>query len=483
MLNKIHIAILQLLVVLVVLMSCNTKDIRQFSEDLPQKEDTIPFIDLDVIKKRGKLIALTENSSTSYYVYKGRPMGFEYELLKRFSDHIGVQLEIITVENIDDFFEYLNKGIGDVIAANLTITKERSRLANFTNYHMVTRQVLVQRLPEDWQKLPSYKIEKMLIRNPLDLAGKTVVVRKNSSFVKRLKNLSDEIGADIVIKEVEGYTTEELIQKVSLGEIDYTVADENVALINKTYYDNIDVKTPVSFPQKIAWATRKNSPKLTKVINVWLREMKKDPEYYAIYQKYFRLRKAQKSRVYSEYSSLQGNRISEYDPLIKKAAQELQWDWRLLASLIYQESKFDPNAVSWTGAVGLMQVLPETAKQFGVYDTLINPVANIKAGKEYLKYLNELWAEKIADKEERIKFILASFNAGVGHVIDARSLAEKHGKNKNKWSDVAYFLEKKSKPEFYRDPVVKFGYCRGYETVKYVSEILTRYKHYQNNLV
>ncbi|RMG77486.1 MAG: lytic transglycosylase F, partial [Bacteroidetes bacterium] len=106
-----------------------------------------------------------------------------------------------------------------------------------------------------------------------------------------------------------------------------------------------------------------------------------------------------------------------------------------------------------------------------------------KAGKEYLKYLNKLWSEKIADKEERIKFILASFNTGVGHVLDARSLAEKYGKDKNKWSDVAYFLEKKSKPEFYRDPVVKFGYCRGHETVKYVSEILTRYKHYQNNLV
>ncbi|RMG82081.1 MAG: lytic transglycosylase F, partial [Bacteroidetes bacterium] len=392
------------------LISCGSKEIKQFSAELPQKEDTIPHIDLDVIKKRGKLIALTENSSTSYFVYKGRPMGFEYELLKRFADHIGVQLEIITVENIDEFFEYLNKGIGDVIAANLTITKERSRLANFTNYHMVTRQVLVQRLPENWQKLPTYKIEKMLIRNPLDLAGKTIVVRKNSSFVKRLKNLSDEIGADILIKEVEDYTTEELIQKVSAGEIDYTVADENVALINKTYYQNIDVKTAISFPQKIAWATRKNSPQLTKAINAWLSEMKKNPEYYAIYQKYFRLQKAQRTRVYSEYSSLRGNRISEYDPLIKKAAQELEWDWRLLASLIYQESKFDPNAVSWTGAVGLMQVLPETAKQFGIYDTLVNPVANIKAGKEYLKYLNKLWSEKIADKEERIKFILASFN-------------------------------------------------------------------------
>lgn len=440
-------------------------------------------VDLDGIQKRGKLIALTDNGSTSFYIYKGDSMGYEYELLDAFTKEIGLQLEMVVAKNMNDIFLQLNNGDVDIVAANLTITEDRLSVVNFTEPLLLTKQVLVQRKPNGWENMAPKELNAQLIRNTVDLNGKKIYVRKASSFYNRLINLSEEIGGKIDIMEAPGeYDTETLINKVANGEIDYTVADENVALSNQTYYSNIDVATAISFPQKIAWATRKQSPVLTEKLNEWIIKRKDSNANLAIYNKYFKTPKETDRGNTRKYISSGGGLSSEYDDLIKAYSKKIDWDWRLLASLIYQESHFSPTARSWAGANGLMQLMPGTAKRYGLDTIDATGEQSLKAGTDYLVDLEKYWRLYITDKEERIKFILASYNIGLGHVIDARNLAMNRGKNPNIWyNNVEYMILQKSNPMVYNDPIVKCGYCRGQETYIYVKEILNRYLLYKNN--
>lgn len=443
------------------------------------KPDPIDF-DFDKIRERGSLIAVVDNSSTGYFIYRGQPMGYEYDLLKRLADDLSVTLKIKLTADIEQAFDMLNSGEADLMAYHLTVTKERAQRVAFTEAHTEVRQVLIQRKPDNWRSLKVHELENALIRSTLDLVGKEIYSRKGSSYSARLVNLSEEIGGDIIILEQGGQTdTESLIQRVAKGEIDYTVADEDVGLINATYYPNIDAKTPISFPQRIAWAMRKNAPQLKDTINNWLVNIKASPDFNVIYNRYFKYRKSQNLRAHSVYSSVGGVRISPYDEMIKEGAESLNLDWMLLASLVYQESKFDPEAESWAGAKGLMQLTDISIEQYKVDDPF-NPEENMRAGMRYLGWLEKFWTERVPDENERLKFVLASYNVGQGHVLDAVKLTDKYGKDPRIWEDnVAHFLVQKTRPEFYNDPVVEFGYCRGNEPVNYVEEILNRYDQYE----
>ncbi len=436
-------------------------------------------IDIEEIKERGKIIAVTDYNSTEYFLYRGEPMGYQYDLLKALANHLDVKLEVIVESDLENTFEYLNSGKCDLIALNLTVTRERNEKLSFTIPHSQTRQVLVQRKPENWRRIHPGLLSNYLIYNPIDLAGKQVYVRRNSAYAARLYNLADEIGDSIHIIEV-AEDSEQLIRLVVNKEIDYTVCDENIALVNQTYYPILDVGTAVSFPQNLAWAVRKEgSENLLLQINKWLEMYKKTTEFAVTYNKYFKNQKS-KEWIESEYFSIGSGRISPYDEQIKRYSDSLGWDWLLLASLIYQESRFDPNVHSWAGAFGLMQLMPSTATRYNVHRNS-PPGKNIEAGVKFLIWLDNVLEDKVTDDEERIKFILAAYNVGLGHILDARSLARKYGKNPEIWDDhVAFYLLNKSDPQFYRDPVVKYGYCRGEEPYNYVIEVLERYDHYSN---
>ena len=437
-------------------------------------------LDLAEIKARGKLVALTGYSNTSYFIYKGTPMGFEYDLLKELANHLGVQLEIVVVEDLNEVFNMLNNGEGDIIAHNLTITKERDEKVDFTYPVNLTRQVLVQNKPQGWDKMRANIIEKKLIRNPISLIDKEVYVRRESAYYSRLQHLSEEIGGDIKIVEVPGdIETEELISKVASGEIPFTVADENIAMINRAYYPGLDISTPISFPQQISWAVRQSSPELLKEVNKWIKKLKKEPAFASIYNKYYKNIKANNRLAKCTKVSSCSRNISPYDKMIHKYAKSLGWDWRLLASLIYQESKFNPQAKSWVGACGLMQLMPQTGLRFGAAN-LTDPEESIKAGVNYIKWLDKYWKKKVPDRNERIKFIMASYNVGQEHIADAQRLAKKYKKNPCKWDgNVDKFIVLKSQSKYSTDPVVKYGYCRGIETFKYVKDVLSRYNHYK----
>ncbi len=450
---------------MVFLQTCNQH--RKMAE--LQMQDK-PVMELKHVKLRGKLRVMTDYNSTNYFIYKGRTMGFQYDMLQALAKHLGVNLELTVNNDLRESFEALERGDVDLLGMNLAVTNQRIDKFNFTVPHSQSRQVLIQ-LNDSIQPV-SY------ISNQSQLVGKDIHVSEASSFEERLKSLSEELGASINVIP-EKMEVEQLISKVASGELKYTIADENVAIVNQTYYPEIDIKTTVSFPQNLAWALRKGANHLTQDVNMWLIDFQKTKEYKRIYRKYFHSSRIE-AMLQSEYFTLKSGKISEYDDLLKEKSQIVDWDWRLLSALVYQESHFDPKARSWVGAFGLMQLMPETAYRYDV-DTLSPARDNVDAGVKYLKYLSGRLDKTLDDKTDRLQFLLASYNVGLGHILDARRLALKNGKNPDQWKgSVDYYLLNKSKPEFFNDPVVKYGYCRGEEPYLYVSKILDRYAHYKN---
>jgi len=466
-------------IILFFFFSAGISSCSYFRHDIKKDNTNYVSIDLDSIRKRGKLIAVTDFNSTNYFIYKGEPMGFHYELLKSFSDYIGIDLEIVSENNLDNAFNMLKTGSADLMAMGLTVTSARRRDIAFTEPIDETRQVLVQKKPRNWRSMTADAVDRKLIRNQMGLLKKTIFVQAGSSHVDQLKILASELGDSINIVEVP-FETEKLINHVASGEIDYTVCDENVALVNSTYFPDIDVSTPVSFPQSIAWGVRKtDSDELLNELNRWIDRYKQSGSYALLYAKYFK--NARSIRIVkSDYYALNTGKVSRYDEMIKRYSVSIDWDWRLLASLICQESRFSPDVESGAGAYGLMQIMPDTGERFGI-DITSSPENNMRAGIKYINKLHAIFDPKIPDEKERINFILASYNAGPGHVLDAMHLAEKNGMDPQKWEGyVALWLLQKSDPRYYNDAVVKSGYFRGTESVAFVSEILDRYEHYKN---
>jgi membrane-bound lytic murein transglycosylase F len=434
--------------------------------------------DLDSIRERGKLVAITDFNSTDYFIYKGEPMGFNYELLKSFTSHIGIDLEIITENNPEKAFEMLRSGSADVVAIGNTSGSLMMEGVRFSEAVDQTRQVLIKRKPGK-NAGKNTEAKRNVLRDKLGLGKNVIYVQTGYTDIESLASLASSMGDTIYVSDVP-YEQEKLISYVANGLIDYTVCDENIALVNATYYPGIDVTIPASDIQEIAWGVRKNnSDSLLTVLNGWIKGYKKTLSYALLYAKYF---KNSRSGIIikSDYYAINTGKISRYDELIKKYSATINWDWRLLASLICQESRFDPSVESGAGAYGLMQVMPETGEKMGI-DITASPENNMKAGIRYLDFLHSIFERKIPYEEERINFILASYNAGPGHVLDAMKLAEKNGMDPYRWKDnVEVWLLKKSQPQYYNDSVVKSGKFRGTESVAFVAEVLDRYEHYKN---
>ncbi len=475
--------IFRIIFILVILSGCRPTANKENTETR-KAEEAIALSpiekDLPKMKEEGVLKAITVYSATSYFLYRGQPMGFEYELLERLAKNLRLDLKIVVARDMDDVLNMLNRGEGDIVAYGLAITDQRKKKVNFTEYHTISHQVLVQKKPDNWRKMKLHEIQRSLIDDAIELIGDTVWVRKNSSYYERLINLNQEIGDTIYIETLPGnLDTEEIIKMVSEGEIKYTVADYNMAKVSSNYFQNLDIHVPISLSQRLAWAVRKTSPELLEAVNAWIHGIKKTNDYYVIYDKYFENKRAFKTRNKSEFFSKKTGKISQYDDLVKKYAATIGWDWRLLSSLIFQESKFDPKTKSWAGAHGLMQLMPGTAKEMGIKNTA-NPEENLRGGTKYLKLMTGYWTE-IPDSVQRIKFVMASYNCGYNHVVDAQSLANKNGRDGNVWdNNTDAFILKLSYRKFFNDEVVKYGYVRGTEPYNYVREIFRRYELYKD---
>lgn len=434
----------------------------------PVEEKTVD--DLQQIKDSGVLTVLTLYSSTSYFIYRGQDMGFQYELSEQFAKSLGVKLRVKVAKNVQELIEKLLAGEGDLIAYNVPITKEWKDSLIYCGEDVITHQVLVQRA--DGRIKP--------LTDVTELIGKDIYV-KPGKYYDRLVNLDKELGGGINIHAVtnDSITVEDLITQVSQGKIPYTVADNDVAQLNTTYYPNLNIALSVSFDQRASWAVRKDNPGLAAAADKWHEENMTSPAYTASMKRYFEISKA---IPHSPILSLREGKISHYDDLFKKYAADINWDWRLLASLAYTESNFDSTAVSWAGARGLMQLMPATARAMGVPPGMEhNPEESVKAAVKYIAATNRSFAA--IPPEERINFVLASYNSGIGHVLDAMALAEKYGKNKYVWRDnVEDYILLKSNEEYFTDPVCKNGYFRGIETYNFVRDITARYEQYKKKI-
>ncbi|MDH6355205.1 membrane-bound lytic murein transglycosylase F [Dysgonomonas sp. PH5-45] len=438
----------------------------------PQKKDVYDF---DQIKASGQLTVITLNSSTSYFIYKDEPMGYDYDLCRDFCDHYGLSLNIKIAKNQTQLLEMLENGEGDLVAYGIPVQNSLKDSIIYCGLGQISHQVLVQ----------SANKGDTLLRDVPDLIGKEVYVRHKTKYHTRLENLNAELGGGILIKDVEGdsITTEDLIAMVADGEIRYTVSDENIAKLNKTYFRNIDVSIPISFEQLSSWVVRKNTPKLANALDEWFSKNGNTPVYKSITKKYFELSKADLDDDISSSltnPSIPKGHLSPFDDLFKKHAQNSDLDWRLLAAIAYHESNFKTNLSSWAGATGLMGLMPRTAVAMGIRsEDRTNPDLSIKAATKLLSKLEKSYAS-IHDPHERIKFVLAAYNAGGGHVSDAQALARKYGADPHVWeNNVRKYINLKSKPEYYNDPVCKNGYFRSTETLNYVDKVLARWHKYQ----
>lgn len=427
--------------------------------------------DLQQIKDSGELVVLTLYSSTSYFIYRGQEMGFQYELSEQFAKSLGLKLRIEVANNVHELIQKLLAGEGDMIAYNLPITKEWKDSLIYCGEDVITHQVIVQQ--GNGKQKP--------LTDVTELIGKDVYV-KPGKYYNRLVNLNNELGGGINIHEVinDSVTAEDLITQVAQGKIPYTVADNDLARLNKTYYPNLNINLSISFDQRSSWAVRKDSPALAAAANKWHEENLTSPAYTASMKRYF---ENSKMMPHSPILSLKEGKISYFDPLFRKYAKDIGWDWRMLASLAYTESNFDSTAISWAGAKGLMQLMPATARAMGVPPGKEhNPEESIKAAIKYITATDRSFS-MISDKKERLNFILASYNAGIGHIYDAMALAEKYGKNKLVWKDnVENYILLKSNEEYFTDPVCKNGYFRGIETYNFVRDITSRYESYKKKI-
>ncbi|MBK7138087.1 MAG: transglycosylase SLT domain-containing protein [Bacteroidetes bacterium] len=449
----------------------------------PYKKIKPVDFDLDQIKLRGKIIGIVLENSASYFKYQGVEMGFEYEVMSTFAKKIGVDFEIKVAKNKAEAFYFLNKGIGDIFMGNLVANSIDKDYIGFSDYYGFMDFVLLQRReikknanPDDTIKIAKY------IKKPADLINQMVATLPNSKSEEVLKSFQilNRNRTFSMLLDAD-YNNDDLARMVSAETVDYAIVEENTAYLNNQFYGNLDYSLKVGFPQMLNMGIRSNAPMFQQELNTWIRQNRDTGKIKKLYRQWFK-EKENAVRYGVNPEKPKGVGICKYDYLIQKYAKEINWDWRLVAAIIWQESRFNASATSFAGARGLMQVMPGTANDYGVsaYE-LYNPEVAIKTGVTHLKSLIRYWGggEKIWHPGQEIKFILASYNAGTGHVEDARRLAKNFGAPDQVWDrSVEYYLYYLNTPQFYNNPVVQYGYCRGPEPYQYVKNIVAKFLHW-----
>ena len=433
-------------------------------QQLAKKEESIFLDDFDAIKKRKTLRVLTRNNAASYFLWRGELLGFEFELVEAFAKKHKLRLAVIVAPSHEDLIPMLIEGKGDMIAAFMTATKEREEQGvKFSRHNHLSSEIIVTR-PDDTS-----------LNEPEDLAGRSVYVRRSSAYWKTLENLKSQ-GIDLNLKEApETMETEEIIAKVASGEYDLTLSDNHILNIELTWREDIKAAFPLGQPRKNAWVVRNKNNQLLVAINEFIEKEYKGLFYNITYKKYFKNPHKIKKHKQDRVDLNPDGSISPYDKLVRKYAEQYGFDWRLIVSQMYQESRFNSEARSWAGAKGLMQVMPGTAKELQLTG-LEDPETGIHAGIKYMEWVRNRFEQEL-DVRDRMWFALAGYNAGSGHIKDARRLARQQGLDPNRWfNNVENALLLLSKQEYAKK--ARHGYVRGLEPVKYVREIKDRYNAY-----
>lgn len=411
------------------------------------------------IIKDGELKVLIDLSPTGYFIKQGQPTGFEFELISAFCKDHNLFLNTIIIENFDHIFLYLDSGLVDLAAANLTITPQRKKKALFTTPVTITQILLIKN------------------KNTPDSSLK-VYLRKNSSYSRNIQSINHSLPLtfEFVSGNIDDY---DILDSVNTGNFQATLIDENTFNIFKHKFPNIQIVTNLGIPQKIAWAVSIRSKKLHQKLNHWLKKFKKTRQYQRLIQKYFR--HSQSSYV-NQFIALKKKRrinITPFDETFKGAAKRTGVDWLLLAAIAYNESRFNDSAVSHKNASGIMQLMPQTAAQFNI-DSSSSRYEHILAGAKLYKIFYSRWLKITSDSSFAVKLALASYNAGMGHILDAYRLAVHLNNNRPDWYDIQYYLLHKNRPEYYKSEWVKHGRCFCKEPVNFVHNVLNIYHLYKS---
>ncbi|HEY7699504.1 MAG TPA: transporter substrate-binding domain-containing protein, partial [Vicinamibacteria bacterium] len=420
--------------------------------------------DLDSVRARGSLRVITLNNPVHYFLYRGRQMGFDYEIAGLAAKKLGVRLELVVPPSRDQVFSWLLEGRGDFIAATLTDTPERREFLAFSRPYLFVDEVAVRR---------KRAVEK--VASVYELPGRTIHAWKSASHYQTLERWMSRVGPFRIEPIPEDMEYEEILDRVGSGEYPLAVVDSLVLEAELPHRDDVEKAFSLSGgqPQPIAFALRPGNPKLREFLDGFVSGLVGSLELNDARDRYFR-RSRGLDRTPTR-NARGGGRLSPYDEIFKKHSERYGLDWRLMAAQAYQESQFDPKAQSWAGAQGLFQILPSTGLELG-FEDLSDPDSGIHAGVRYMHQILERIEPQIPLKH-RLRFALAAYNAGFGHLQDARRLAAEEGLDPDKWfrhTEKAMLLL--SQPRYYQR--ARYGYVRGNETVRYVSEIQNRYDHY-----
>lgn len=414
---------------------------------------------LEEIRERGELRVLTRYGPTSYYVKGTELAGFEYELAKRFADNLNVKLKIIVPESLGDMLRLIESGKADMAAAGLAITPKRKDRFHFGPVYQEVTQQLVYR---NGNKKP---------QNITHLFNGQLEVVANSSHVEQLKSYKEDI-PELTWTENKELDSSGLLELVQLEMIDYTIADSNELAANQTLFPELRVAFDLSEPQALAWAmSLSEDGSLSAEMIKFFDQMEESGDLDRLIEKYYgHIRRFDYIDTRSFYRRIQ-TLLPQYEALFKEAADKFGFDWRLLAAISYQESHWDPKAVSSTGVKGLMMLTQSTAKQMNIKNRE-DPTQSIFAGTGYLSSLLSRLPERITEPD-KIWIALAAYNVGLGHLEDARVLTERNGKNPDLWPDVKEHLPLLAKKKWYQQ--VQYGYARGGEPVRYIENIRRYY--------
>lgn len=413
------------------------------------------------------LRVVTLYGPTSYFLYRGDSLGYDYTLVKQLCEQKNWPMKLEVVNSLSRAIELVDSGKADLIAYEVPITAHYKELVRACGPENYTSQVLVQ----------SKQSGEAPIKDVTGLVGTTVYVEKDSKYLRRMQNLNEELGGGINIMEIDADSliTEDLVAMVSDGKIPLTVVDSDIAALNETYYHDLDISLAVSDEQRSSWAVAPGNEALAQIINEWFAGQEQQESNAELLKRYFEMSKT----LPNVYFNFDKGYISDYDALFKTYAPGIGWDWRLLAAQGWAESRFNPNAKSWVGARGLMQIMPSTGRGYGQkVKALGNPNVSVKVATQLLNDLNQSMKKYVPSDKERMKFVIGAYNCGAGHVYDAIRLAKKYGYNPELWDDnVAKCLLMLMNKKYYTDEVVYYGYCRGTETVSYVRQIMDFYEH------
>ncbi|KUJ84290.1 hypothetical protein AVO43_00860 [Microbulbifer sp. ZGT114] len=417
------------------------------------------------IKKSGVLRFATYNGPTSYYIWRGTLRGFDYAMAKAFADKHKLELQVIVVPYEEDLVDWVAQGKADIGGASTTITEQRRKKGvDFSEPFIETPQNIISN-----RKQPQ-------IAALGDLAGRTIVLRAYSSFIETARTLKEN-GLDVEIQIAppeESFA--EVLNKVAAGEYDATIEDGYIAEMQAALRPDLQIGLQVSDPLPQAWMVKKGNSDLLKQVDRFMRRFSRGKEFDRLVAAYFKPDKHLVQRVSAR--AVPGEDLSPFDELVKKNSLKRDFDWRLITAQMWQESNFNPKAVSPVGAQGLLQVMPRTGADMGFPPPLFEPDRNIEAGVKYMEWIRNRFKDPIP-LSEKLWFTLASYNAGLGHVYDAQRLAAELGLDPEKWFDnVEVAMLKLSEPRYFEK--ARYGYARGSEPVAYVRKISKLYVAYTN---